>query len=334
MEYIHTRGAEWDSAPPDRRAKAEAILAKHAALTKAGQWHHTKSSSWDNMAPELRAKVEANLSMGCAKIAAYGDPHKDEWKRALRDVEEENYGRPSHASTRPMREPPMLDYRRFEDGDEGYMHYALFRHPESTAGKEEWYEYTDPEIEEDCVLDYVEWVDHMLLEAREASDGEREEFYGELREELMVDWQECLGELVRVNMKMFCKARKERDGLAETPVLTLDEYAKIVGPRKNRWGLRFDEDRKEWLVFGDGESPLWDKGETPADYRRRVEVKNKRNEALLVRQGSEKKTEGGTKGAGGNGLLSGAIGEALPAFPGIKTFLGYRSKVARDTELD
>lgn len=331
MEYIHTGGAEWVSAPPDRRAKAEAILAKHAALAEAGQWCHTKSSSWDNMAPELRAKAEAALSMADAKIAAYGDPREDEWTQAVRDMEEENYGRPSHASTRPMWEPPVLDYRRFEDGDEGYMHYALFRHPESMAGTEEWYEYTDPEIEEDCVLNYVEWVDHMSLEAREAGDGEREEFYAGLRDELMVDWQECGDELTRVDMKMFCKARKERDVLAETPVLTLDEYAEIVGPRENRWGLKFDRERKEWLVFGDGE---WERGETPVDYRRRVEVKNKRNEPLLVDEGSAKKIEDGTKGAGGNGRLSGAIGESLPAFPGIGTFLGYKLKVARDTELD
>ena len=283
------------------------------------------------MAPELRAKAEATLSMARAKIAAYGNPREDEWRQAVRDMEEENYGRPSHASTRPMWEPPVLDYRRFENGDEGYMYYALFRHPESRSGKEEWYEYTDPEIEEDCVVDYVDWVDYMLREARDGGNDEREEFYEGLREELMIEWQECGDELTRMEMKMFCKARKERNGLKETPVMTLDEYPEIVGPLGNRWDLKFDGDRKEWLVFEDGE---WGRGETPRDYRRRVEVKNKRNEPLWVRQGSEKKTKDGAKGAGGNGSLSGAIGEALSAFPGIETFLGYQSKVARDTELD
>lgn len=49
----------------------------------------------------------------------------------------------TRALERPNWEPPILDYREFEEG--GRMYDSINRHPDTK--QEEWYRYTDAEIE-------------------------------------------------------------------------------------------------------------------------------------------------------------------------------------------
>ena len=85
------------------------------------------------------------------------------------------YGRPSHASTRPHHEPPILDYRAYEEG--GRMYDSLHQHPKSALGPEKWYEHTDLDIEFDLLNMYVSWIVDRFEEAIENGNIEREKLY-------------------------------------------------------------------------------------------------------------------------------------------------------------
>lgn len=80
------------------------------------------------------------------------------------------YGRPSSASQRPYHEPPVLDYRCYEEV--GDMYCALCRHPKATVSAEDWYKETDAATELDLFKDYSNWVHAGMLEAMENGDAE------------------------------------------------------------------------------------------------------------------------------------------------------------------
>lgn len=97
--------------------------------------------------------------------------------------ETHNYGRPSHAFQRPLWEPPVLDYRKYEE--DGDMYDSLHRHPRSALGPKRWYEHTDLHIEQEILHDYLAWVNDRWNEAWENKNANEGEFYGGMFEDVL-----------------------------------------------------------------------------------------------------------------------------------------------------
>ena len=89
-------------------------------------------------------------------------------------------------TNRPAAEPPILDYRKFEEG--GQMYHSLHRH--AGTNPEQWYAYTDAEIERDLLGDYHSWMHDARLDAKLAGKGEKVKFYEDLSPELDIDREE------------------------------------------------------------------------------------------------------------------------------------------------
>lgn len=143
------------------------------------------------------------------------------------------YGRPSHASTRPHHEPPILDFRAYEE--DGHMYDSLHRHPKSALGPEKWYEHTDLDIEFDLLDMYLTWIRDRLGEAIENGNMERKSFYGGL-------WG-----VVEGNRSDAKRALNENlDRLAED----IEEDEPELEPGVEIGTSRsWDRERKEWKVY-------------------------------------------------------------------------------------
>lgn len=178
------------------------------------------------------------------------------------------YGRPSHASARPVYEPPVLDYRRYEEQTD--MYYSLRRHPDSKVEPGKWYEFTDAEIESDLLAEFRDWVADRLLEAREYGDREREEFYSRLRMKLRQTIDQETREYGKRMQARFIEAQRTRYGInvPPSPVLTEDMNPGIFDEEDD---MSWDAKRKEFTIYEcpsdtDGEGIV----ETPEEHYKRM----------------------------------------------------------------
>lgn len=142
---------------------------------------------------------------------------------------------------RPQWEPPILDYRKYDEG--GDMYDSLHRHPETKP--EKWYEYTDAEIEKELLGDYSDWLFEARKESSKAGNEEQEKFYDTLSHELDIDRVEAEDEFEDVVERMYVARQQERSG-------------SVLG--RTRVQQQFDEVRKVWRAVESVHSD-WDEGE-------------------------------------------------------------------------
>lgn len=150
------------------------------------------------------------------------------------------------ALDRPLWEPPVLDYRKFEE--DGEMYHSLNRHPDTKP--EQWYEYTDAEIDRDVLGDYSQWVYATLLAARTTHDAERQDFYVELGRELEIDLHEADEAFYDVEERRW----REKESRAKSSQLAGKRVQDQFDGERKAWRLvdssdsEWDED--EWRIFG------------------------------------------------------------------------------------
>ena len=153
---------------------------------------------------------------------------------------------------RPTWEPPILDYRKFEEG--GRMYDSLHRHPETNP--EQWYEYTDAEIERELLGDYHDWIQDARLEAESAGNEQRRKFYEELSCELDVDRLEPELAFSEIKERLYRQRPGRRRG-RRVAGKRVQEHFNVV---KKIW-LDVDSsdsewDEEEWAIFGEGDAKI------------------------------------------------------------------------------
>ena len=158
----------------------------------------------------------------------------------------------THAITRPVAEPPILDFRKFDDG--GSMYDSIHRHPETKP--EDWYEYTDAEVEVELLGDYHDWINDTREEAATSGNGARMAFYQNLLREVDIDRQEPHDDLLSIKDRIFNErqARKAARRTAGKRVQAqFDEVRKLwrdVDSSDSDW------DEQEWEIFAPPSSRL------------------------------------------------------------------------------
>lgn len=119
------------------------------------------------------------------------------------------------------------------------MYDSLHRHPE------EWYDYTDAEVEVELLGDYQDWIRPHHSGAANNGDEDRERFYAGLQQELNID---------RLETEIKFEDIKERLYEAKTR-MPLER-----GPPQRRVQKQFDDVRKMWQAVDSSDS-CWDKEE-------------------------------------------------------------------------
>lgn len=180
------------------------------------------------------------------------DHHADEIDsipNGLRNEEEHCWR--TNALKRPYWEPPILDYRKYEEG--GAMYDSLHRHPDTRP--EQWYEYTDVEIETELLGDYGDWLSKARREAATAGNEERMKFYDELSHELDKDRAETDWKFGEIRERMYVARRQGAIG----GMVGRRVQEQFDAVRKAWRGVDSDDsdwDEREWEIFSEREQNL------------------------------------------------------------------------------
>lgn len=152
----------------------------------------------------------------------------------------------TRALERPFAEPPILDYRKFEEN--GRMYDSVHRHPETKP--EDWYEYTDAEIEVELLGDYHGWIRDAKLEAVGAYNASRVAFYNKLSKEVDIDRMEPHDDLLNIKERMYTKRHARMSEKRVAGKRVQDQFDQVRKTWREVDSSSSEWDEREWEIFG------------------------------------------------------------------------------------
>lgn len=201
----------------------EASHSLNASFLGSGSLENNPSSPMGSRPSSFMGDRSSHHSKAAARYVMTVDPDLPRWQ--------------TRALERPKWEPPILDYREFEEG--GRMYDSLNRHPDTKP--EEWYAYTDAEVETELLGDYHDWIFEARREAGEGGNAERWWFYDELSREVDVERVETDRGFATVKETMFQVKRSAR----ALPTKDGKRVQELWDPVRKRYKV-VDSDDSEW----------------------------------------------------------------------------------------